>query len=176
MGACHCCQTFWDPQCQRACGSERSSLETPHRSTATTLRFAKWHRTWWYSQVVRKQRREPLRFRAAPERHFDSNHRATADVTKRYPGICTEPSSAIKMAEKTSKTFLLFNLRFFYLTGEVLRVVFSRIFLGANLPWSPRRWLLHCFFRQMIYSTQRVDLFCALCTSWSVAKYCHLCW
>jgi len=40
-GACHCCQTFWDPQCQRACGSERSSLETQHRSTATTLRFAR---------------------------------------------------------------------------------------------------------------------------------------
>ena len=80
---CHCCQTFWDPQCQRACGSERSSLETPHRSTATTLSFARWHRTWWFSQVVRKQRREPLRFRAAPERHFDSDRRATADVTKR---------------------------------------------------------------------------------------------
>ena len=72
--------------------------------------------------------------------------------------------------------FLLLNLQFFYLTGEVLRVVFSRTFLGASLPRSPRRWLLHCFCWQMIYSTPRVDLFCALCTSWSVAKYCHLCW
>jgi len=40
-------------------------------------------------------------------------------------------------------------------------------------PW---RWLLHCFCRQMTYSTPRVDSFCALCDFWSVAKYCRLCW
>jgi len=36
------------------------------------------------------------------------------------------------------QTFLL-TLRFFYLAGEVLKVVFSRTFLGVSFPRSPRR-------------------------------------
>jgi len=46
----------------------------------------------------------------------------------------------------------------------------------AGLAQIPIRWLSHRFCREMIYSTQRVHSFCAFCTSWSVAKYCHLGW
>ena len=38
----------------------------------------------------------------------------------------------------------------------------------------PRRWLF--LPENDFYYTPRVDLFCALCTYWSVAKYCRLCW
>ena len=51
--------------------------------------------------------------------------------------------------------------------------MFSRTFLVH--VWRKCR-SAECFCRQMIYSMPRVDLFCALCTSWSVAKYCRLCW
>jgi len=56
---------------------------------------------------------------------------------------------------------------------EGVRVVFSRTFLVH--VWHKCRGA-DCFCRQMIYSTPRVDLFCALCTSWSVAKYRRFCW
>ena len=56
---------------------------------------------------------------------------------------------------------------------KIVRVVFSRTFLVH--VWRKCRGA-DCFCRQMIYSTPRVDLFCALCTSWSVAKYRRLCW
>jgi len=54
-----------------------------------------------------------------------------------------------------------------------VRNVFARTFLVH--VWHKCRGA-DCFCQQMIYSTPRVDLFCALCTSWSVAKYCRLCW
>ena len=54
-----------------------------------------------------------------------------------------------------------------------VRVVFFRTFLVH--VWRKCRGA-DCFCRQIIYSTPRADLFCAICTSWSVAKYCRLCW
>jgi len=60
-----------------------------------------------------------------------------------------------------------------YKSLEIVRDVFSRTFLVH--VWRKCR-SADCFCRKMIYSTSRVDLFCALCTSWSVAKYCRFCW
>jgi len=56
--------------------------------------------------------------------------------------------------------------------AHAVRVVFSRTLLVHF--WHKCRGA-DCFFRQIIYPTPRVDLFCALCTSWSVAEYCRLC-
>ena len=173
MGACHCCQTFWEPQCQRACGSERSSLETPHRSSATTLRFARWYRTWCYSQVVRKQRREPLCFRAALERHFDSDHRATADITKTLARNMDRAFVGDRNGRENLVNIFVVKVTISLPHRGGVRVVFSRTFLVH--VWRKCRGA-DCFCRKMIYSTPRVDLFCALCTSWTVAEYRRLCW
>ena len=132
MGACHCCQTFWDPQCQRACGSERSSLETPHRSTA--LRFARWYRTWWYSQVFRKQRREPLRFRATLRQRPPGNRR-------RHKTLARNMARAILGDRNCRENLKLLKVTISLPHREVFRVVFPRNFPCARLAQLPRRWL-----------------------------------
>ena len=70
------------------------------------------------------------------------------------------------------QSFLLLKLRFLYFTWGVLELCFLELSLcpfGANaaaLIVSAGKWFI---------PRRAFDLFCALCTLWSVAKYCGLC-
>jgi len=83
----------------------------------------------------------------------------------------------IRIREKISKRRTeQYEPLVFYLSCGFKSGVFS------NFPWCKfatitTALIAALFLRENdFYSTPRVDLFCALCTSWSVAKYCCLCW
>ena len=175
MGACHCCQTFCDL--------------LPH--VRVVPRGPDWRRHVHQLQprYVLPDDTEPgdtPRLSESREENPPISEQLpndTSTATTRQPPTSQNVSSEYgpshprrsKRPRKPRKYFFV-NLANFYRTGEVLRVVISRTFHGVCLPRSPWRWLLHRVCRQIIYSRPRVDFFCAPCTSWSVAKYCRLCW
>ena len=170
IGACYR-QTFWDPKCQRTCGSERPSLETPHTDQLQ-------RRYVWPGDT---EPGDTPRLSESREENpsFQSNPRAT--LRQRPPGnhrrhkpIAGNMGGAILGDHNGWENLVIFfvvKVTNFLPHREVLRDVFLEV-LCAGLAQIPWRWLLHCFCRQMIYSTPRVDSFCACCTSLSIAKYC----
>jgi len=94
----------------------------------------------------------------------------------------TQISNSFPLVFQLSNTLIFRNRawnRNFMIAVRKKRAAFpikSGVF--SNFPWCKFCHDLHGadFCRKMIYSTPGVDLLCALCTSWSVAKYCRLCW
>jgi len=151
------CLPFWDRTCQPACGSERFSLETPHRSTATTIRFDRWYRTWWFSQVVRRQKRTSP-FQSTLRQRPPGNRQLHKPIAQNTDWAILGDQNG---RENLVHFFVVRVAHFLPHRGGVKSCVFSNV-PCAGLAQMPRHWLLHYFCGQLIYSTTCVDSFRAL--------------